>query len=66
MPELSEAEADCIQVTPLCILPDKRIALTEFKRKKEQEGDVEEVDEEDEADINEQVQMVRDDVDAIN
>jgi hypothetical protein len=66
MPELSEAEADCIQVFPLCILPDKRIALTDFKRKKEQEGDVEEVDEEDEADINEQVQMVRDDVDAIN
>jgi len=45
IPELSEADADCVQVCPLCILPDKRVALTEMKRNI-LDGDVDEEPEE--------------------
>jgi hypothetical protein len=65
IPELSEADADCVQVCPLCILPDKRVALTEMKRNK-LDGDVDEEPEEEENDHNEFVQKERDDIEAIN
>lgn len=65
IPELSEADADCVQVVPLCILPDKRVALTEMKRNK-LDGDVEEEQEEEENDLDQHVKQERDDIEAIN
>jgi len=66
IPELSEVDADCIQVCPLCILPDKRIALTEYKRTKDLQGDVDDIQEEEEQDLDHQINQIHADVEAIN
>lgn len=64
-PELTEADADCVQVCPLCILPDRRVALTEMKRNK-LDGDVEEEVEEEDNEQDQRINEERDNIEAIN